>query len=44
MDSPMGLGDAVDSLEDEGLPGVECAEIGGPAGVFSELDRDYGQP
>jgi hypothetical protein len=41
VDSSMGLGDAVGSLENECLRGVESAEIGGPTGVFAQLDREY---
>jgi hypothetical protein len=39
--SSVGLGDAVGPLEDEGPRGVEGAEIGGPTGVFAQLDREY---
>jgi hypothetical protein len=37
----MGLGYLVGALEDEGLRGMEGAEIGGSAGVFAELDCEY---
>jgi hypothetical protein len=42
VNSFMGLGDPVSALEDEGLRGMEGAEIGGSAGVFAELDSEYG--
>jgi hypothetical protein len=38
----MRLGHPVGPLEDEGLGGMERAEIGGSSGIFAELDREYG--
>jgi hypothetical protein len=36
VNSSMGLGYLVGALEDEGLRGMEGAEIGGSAGVFAD--------